>query len=174
MATHYKTVTSSMSKHGRWNSTVNNFVLEFVLFRYTFFRKLKRFKFIWARAVGDYFFMGLHLKLEYFFLPDTFYNFRKIWISKRTSKIKCFSWTGTSKYFLEISPKFFGLLRKYEGFVISWHCNVRIPCNYFENDKDNFFYYWCYKVWIDKAINKRFNTSIRWQTQWLMQEIGES
>ena len=53
--------------------------------------------------------------------------------------MKCFSWTGTSKNFLEISPKFFGLLRKYEGFVISWHCNVRIPCNYFENNKDNFF-----------------------------------
>jgi hypothetical protein len=53
--------------------------------------------------------------------------------------MKCFSWTGTLKKFLEISPKFFGLLRKYERFIICWHCNVRIPYNYFERIEITFF-----------------------------------
>ena len=90
MATHYKTVTSSMSKHGRWTSTVNNFVLEFVLFRYTFFRKLKTSKFIWALGLGDCIFIGLHLTSKYFFFLTLLMDFMKIWISKRTSKINVF------------------------------------------------------------------------------------
>ena len=134
MATHYKTVTSSMSKHGRWTSTANNFVLEFVLFRYRFFQQLKDIQIhlsSWFRWLNLY---GFAFEIKIFFSS---WHYRDIlWkyeLVKGHPRYMFFLDWNVKEIFGDFSKIFGSSYRIWKiCYLLALQCKIRIQCNYFK------------------------------------------